>query len=170
MNRAISWIVRAKLAALVLLNPWRTVRQLREENERLAKVITDPLLTGIHMGNGTLNVGLEGPGPQLVAGMFLGMLEKYPDAKNYIEATFGSRMGPILVTVMRPGGKTPDQLRREAERKLAEHLNGNVRARQYAHDKGYWYCQTCGTAVPPECVTYEETHDPRYGGCGETVE
>ena len=30
---------------------------------------------------------------------------------------------PVLVTVMKPGGKTPDQLRREAERKLAEHLN-----------------------------------------------
>ena len=123
MNSVTYWIVRAKLAALALLNPWRTVRQLREENERLAKAITDPLLTGIHMGNGSLDVGMEGPGPQLVAGMFLGMFEKYPDAKNYIEVTFGSRMGPILVTVIKPGGKTPDQLRREAERKLAEHLN-----------------------------------------------
>ena len=54
MNSVTYWIVRAKLAALALLNPWRTVRQLREENERLAKAITDPLLTGIHMGNGSL--------------------------------------------------------------------------------------------------------------------
>lgn len=115
--------LRAKLTVLELLSPWRTVRQLREENERLGKALADPLLTGIKMGNGTLDVGMEGPGPQLVAGMFLGMFEKYPDAKNYIEVTFGSRMGPILVTVMKPGGKTPDQLRREAERKLAEHLN-----------------------------------------------
>ena len=123
MNKVTSWIVRAKLAALALLNPWRTVRQLREENERLAKAITDPLLTGINMGNGTLDVGIEGAGPQIVAGMFLGMFEKYPDAKNYIEVTFCSRMGPILVTVVKPGGKTPDQLLREAERKLAEHMN-----------------------------------------------
>ena len=123
MNRITYWMLHAKLSALALLNPWRTVRQLREENERLAEIITDPLLTGIHMGNGTLEIGMEGPGPQLVAGMFLGMFEKYPDAKNYIEVTFGSRMGPILVTVMKPGGKTPDQLRREAERKLDEHLN-----------------------------------------------
>ena len=123
MNRITYWMLHAKLSALALLNPWRTVRQLREENERLAEIITDPLLTGIHMGNGTLEIGMEGPGPQLVAGMFLGMFEKYPDAKNYIEVTFGSRIGPILVTVMKPGGKTPDQLRREAERKLDEHLN-----------------------------------------------
>jgi hypothetical protein len=133
MNRVTYWIVRTKLAALELLNPWRTVRQLREENERLEKAITDPLLTGIDIGNGTLDVGMEGPGPQLVAGMFLGMFEKYPDAKNYLEVTFGSRMGPILVTVMKPGGKTPDQLRREAERKLAEYLNTpNVEAERPA--------------------------------------
>ena len=131
MNRMTYWIVRAKLAALSLLNPWRTVRQLREENKRLANVITDPMLTGIHIGNGTLDVGMEGPGPQLMVGMFLGMFDKYPDAKNYVEVTFCSRMGPILVTVMKPGGKTPDQLRREAERKLAEHLNThNVEAKR----------------------------------------
>jgi hypothetical protein len=123
MNTATYWILRAKLTALSLLNPWRTVRQLREENERLAKTITDPLLTGINIGNGSIDVGMEGAGPQLLAGMFLGMFEKYPDAKNYIECSFGSPMGPILVTVVKPGGKTPDQLRREAEKKLADHLS-----------------------------------------------
>ena len=123
MNRATYWILRAKHGAMALLNPWRTARELREENARLARAITDPLLTGIQIGNGTLDVGMEGPGPQIVAGMFLGMFEKYPDAKNYVEVTFGSRMGPIVVTAIRPGGKTPDQLRREAERKLAEHLS-----------------------------------------------
>ncbi|WP_326526758.1 hypothetical protein [Dokdonella sp.] len=38
------------------------------------------------------------------------------------KVTFGSCIGPIVVTVVRPGGKTPDQLRREAERRLAELL------------------------------------------------
>jgi hypothetical protein len=32
-----------------------------------------------------------------------------------------------------------------------------------------WHCPNCGT-VPPEHVTFEETHDPRHGGCGEAVE
>ena len=66
-----------------------------------------------------MDIGLEGAGPELVAGMFLGMFEKHRDAQNYIELTFESSSGPVLVTLMRPGGKTPHQLRREAEEKLA---------------------------------------------------
>jgi len=31
---------------------------------------------------------------------------------------------------------------------------------------GIWWCNTCCCVVPPEHVTFEETHDPRYGGCG----
>jgi len=69
MQRLNYWLLRAKLAALSLLNPWRAVRQLREENARLVATITDPLLTGINIGNGTLDVGMEGPGPQLVDAM-----------------------------------------------------------------------------------------------------
>jgi hypothetical protein len=29
-----------------------------------------------------------------------------------------------------------------------------------------WWCQYCNSVVQPEHVTYEETHDPRTGGCG----
>lgn len=105
------------------LNPWRTIRILRADNERLADALANPLLTGIRIGNGTLDIGMEGVGPQFVAGLFVGMFEKYPEAKNYVEVTFGSSIGPIVVTAIRPGGKTPDQLRREAEKQLAEHLN-----------------------------------------------
>ena len=123
MDRLKYWVARTKQTAVAMLNPWREVRRLRDANERLAATIADPMLTGINIGNGTFSMGMEGLGPQLVAGMFLGLFEKYPDAKNYIEVTFGSRMGPILVTVMKPGGKTPHQLRSEAERQLAEHLN-----------------------------------------------
>lgn len=32
-----------------------------------------------------------------------------------------------------------------------------------------WYCQHCHQDVQPEHVTYQETHDPRAGGCGHTV-
>ena len=55
-----------------------------------------------------------------MAGMFLGLFERHPDAKNYIEMTFSSRLGPVLVTVVKPGGKTPHALRDEAERQLAD--------------------------------------------------
>ena len=102
------------------INPWRANRELREANERLAQTIADPLLTGIQIGNGTIDVGMKGAGPQLLAGMFLGMLQKYPDAKNYLEVTFGSVNGPILVTAQKPGGKTPHLLRLEAEQQCKD--------------------------------------------------
>jgi len=124
------WLLRTKLAAVSLLNPWATARQLREENAKLMATITDPLLTGMNIGNGSIDMEMQGAGPQLMAGMFLGMFERYPDAKNYIECTFSSRMGPIVVTVVRPGGKSPHQLRTEADKKLAEHLRTHLRAEE----------------------------------------
>jgi hypothetical protein len=39
---------------------------------------------------------------------------------NYIELQFGSPRGPIVVTVMRPDGKTPHQLRQDAEQRVVE--------------------------------------------------
>ena len=33
-----------------------------------------------------------------------------------------------------------------------------------------WYCPTCERAVQNEHVTFQETHDPRCGGCGNPVE
>jgi septation ring formation regulator EzrA/ribosomal protein L37AE/L43A len=32
--------------------------------------------------------------------------------------------------------------------------------------EGHWECTLCGEVVEPNMVTYEETHDSRYGGCG----
>ena len=33
-----------------------------------------------------------------------------------------------------------------------------------------WYCKNCNVYLEPDCVTYEEMCDTRYGGCGEEVE
>lgn len=128
MNKLLYWILRAKLSVMTLLTPWLVIKDLRAENEKLISTITDPLLTGINIGNGSLEIGMEGAGAQLMAGMFLGMFEKCPDAKNYIEVTFNSRKGPVLVTVtaVKPGGKTPDQLLREAKLELAQLRNCEV--------------------------------------------
>lgn len=137
-----------------LPNPWCAVKQLREENEKLVSMISDPLMTGMKIGNGTLDVGIEGAGPQLMAGMFLGMFEKNPDAKNYIEASFGSRMGPILVTVIHPGCKTPHQLRREAE----NNLTGALAALKNL-DKRFRECVALGLSAAEAYDSYyqEET-------------
>lgn len=98
------------------LRPWHAARTLRAGNERLIQALADPVLTGVRIGNGTLDVGMEDfAGAQLMAGMFLGMFESHPEAVNYMEVRFRSSQGDVLVTVVRPEGRTPDQMRRLAE-------------------------------------------------------
>jgi hypothetical protein len=110
-------MIRFKRLFVRLFAPWRTIRRLERENDRLSKALENPLLTGIEWGRERgIEVGLKGSGPQLLAGMFLGFLEEDgKQAPNYFEITFGSRKGPILVTVMQPDGATPHQLRQQAE-------------------------------------------------------
>lgn len=43
-----------------------------------------------------------------------------------------------------------------------------VEAVGVAQGDQYW-CRTCARHLEPEEVTYEEVHDPRYGGCGSDV-
>lgn len=37
-------------------------------------------------------------------------------------------------------------------------------------NEGKWWCQHCLSVVDPANVTYDETHDPRSGGCGGCVQ
>jgi hypothetical protein len=36
--------------------------------------------------------------------------------------------------------------------------------------EGYWFCNYCQAEVSEYHVTYDETHDIRSGGCGQSVE
>ena len=105
-----------------LLAPWLAIRRLERSNQRLSSVLENPFLEGINIGRESgIEVGMKGSGPQLLAGMFLGLLEKDgKNAPNYLELTFGSPKGPILVTVTQPRGASPDTLRRQAESKAAQ--------------------------------------------------
>lgn len=47
--------------------------------------------------------------------MFREVFAANPEAENYLEAKFGDDAGQYVVTIQRPKGKTPNQLRREAE-------------------------------------------------------
>lgn len=38
-----------------------------------------------------------------------------------------------------------------------------------SNHRDFWFCPVCGE-VEQEEVTYEETHDVRFGGCGSDVE
>lgn len=89
------------------------------ECDRLTGIIANPMMHGMNIRDGAVETSLEGPGPALLAGMFIGLLDRFPDAQNYVECSFSSALGPITVTVQKPGGKTPHALRVEAETELA---------------------------------------------------
>ena len=100
--------------------PWREIKRLQKSNDRLCNALSNPLLTGIEINNGSLEMGFakDQAGPKILAGMFYGMFLEHPDAINYLETTLSCPKGTILVTVQRWDGKTPDQLRSEAEQEL----------------------------------------------------
>ena len=103
-----------------LLTPWRTIRQLEGEVERLKKILDNPYLAGIQIGRETgIEVEMKGSGPQLLAGMFAGLLEKHgADAPNYLGLEFQTRhQGQILVHVQRLHGESPHALRVRAEQR-----------------------------------------------------
>ena len=103
-----------------LLAPWRTIRRLERGNKRLSDTLANPTMTGLAFHQNSATAGIAGPGAQMLAGMFLGLLEDNPKAVDYLELTFGSPEGIILVTVHRPGGATPHNLRAKAEQEARE--------------------------------------------------
>jgi hypothetical protein len=103
-----------------LLAPWRAIRRLERRNRLLSDTLANPTLTGIAIHKQQAAMGFAAPGAQMVAGMFLGLLQDHPEAVNYLQLTFGSSEGNILVTVHRPGGATPDDLRVMAEQEARE--------------------------------------------------
>jgi hypothetical protein len=92
-------------------------------NERLCNLIENPELTGIEIGreNADLTAGMRGSGPQLLAGIFLGLMEENRDrAPNFLEMRFETSQGPILVTVTQPHGATPAGLLGQAKQKIRQ--------------------------------------------------
>jgi len=115
-----------------LLAPWRTIRRLERRNKLLYDALANPTLTGMAFHRDSATIGAACPGAQMVAGMFLGLLQDHPEAANYLQLTFGSSEGNILVTVHRPGGATPHNLRAMAEQEAraakreVEQLRGDL--------------------------------------------
>lgn len=105
-----------------LLAPWRTIRRLEAEKDRLLQLIENPELTGIEISRETgFTVGMVGSGPQLLAGMFLGLMqENQATAPNFLELHFQSSEGPILVTVTQPHGATPGSLLGQAKQQIRQ--------------------------------------------------
>lgn len=60
------------------------------------------------------------------------------------------------------------RLERERDKAREAHKQAAIGPWRKANE-GKWWCQYCLSVVDPVNVTYEQTHDPRYGGCGGCV-
>lgn len=104
--------------------PWAHLKALRMEVDGLRALLADqldPEVTGINLHNGFLNVGIRGGIAQVVAASFAEQFREHRKhgAMNYIEIHLlehkDAEIGPLIVTIQRKHGKTPDTFRREAE-------------------------------------------------------
>ena len=94
---------------------------LRAENDELRKALTqkvtsETMLRDLSVGNGSINASFEGGAVHLLVDSLATQFVE-SGAHNYIEMQFHSEAtGPLLLTLQRVNGKTPHQLRAEAEK------------------------------------------------------
>ena len=69
-----------------LLAPWRTIRRLERRNKLLSDALANPTLTGIAIHKQQATMGFACPGAQMIAGMFMGLLQDNLRAKAEQEA------------------------------------------------------------------------------------
>ena len=111
-------------------NEWHALSDRLEaaENEnaklRIAlaeKVTSETILRDLSVGNGSINATFEGGAVQLMVDALATQFVE-SGAANYIEMQFHSEAtGPLLFTLQRVDGKTPHQLRAEAEQERDWH-------------------------------------------------
>ena len=91
---------------------------------------------------------------------------EYNEAKKVLED-----LGIDPEEVGKRGEKTVSEIMDKAkamnQNESISHVSGIYDSK---HDPDTWWCPTCNEWVCSVDVTFEETHDPRYGGCGGDVE
>lgn len=93
---------------------------LLAEVNRLTELL-EPKLVEMHIKNGSANMQIEGGIMHFFAAHFAEYFRNCEGAENYIEMQAHStdpEIGPLVLTLQRLYGKTPHQLRMEAEAKL----------------------------------------------------
>ena len=103
--------------------PPSTVLSLIAEEKRLSAIVEkyiDPsqvMMTGMNIQNGSFDIGLEGGACRLFVESFAEYF-KNSEATNFLEMRFASTdpdIGELVLTLQRIQGKTPGQLKHEAE-------------------------------------------------------
>lgn len=121
-----------------------TLLEIIERMERAESAVENPLLAGIQIHNGAMEMGLKGGAAQMLAEAFVEQF-KQTGGVNYVELRFESTdrdVGSMLVTLQRVEGKTPGHLKHEAEerakraeallRESQDSIGGDWRARRDA--------------------------------------
>jgi len=107
------------------------IADLTAENERLRMMLSGQLdetrLVDMHLVDGELVMNLQG-GPVAYIAEYMAQVMGHPgDLNNYMEVTVNHAVaGPMVLTLQRANGKTPHQLKVEAEaevQRLKRHLN-----------------------------------------------
>ena len=122
------------ISTVTLESAANTIERLRSENEQLRqalaeKTVNETMLRDLSIKNGSLNASFEGGAAHLLADAFADQFIE-SGATNYLEVHLSSKeTGPIVVTLQRINGKTPHQLRAEAERERDELLEALKRCK-----------------------------------------
>ena len=120
----------------VVLELVRRLRAADSENANLRQAVADnitssTMLTNMGIVNGGMNITLEGGACQLLADAFCEQFRS-SGATNFVEMGFtGPDNLQLLVTLQKVYGKTPAQLKREAEERVAQLEAEAVRREEY---------------------------------------
>lgn len=120
----------------VVLELVRRLRAAEAENANLRQAVADnitssTMLTNMGIVNGGMNITLEGGACQLLADAFCEQF-RGSGATNFVEMGFtGPDNLQLLVTLQKVYGKTPAQLKREAEERVAQLEAEAVRREEY---------------------------------------
>jgi len=142
MNREAAYLKKAVLKLKELRGKLRDEKKRHAETAAELARIQDPTLADLRFKDGTLDVSLTGPIIHRLAAIWCTTLIEAPNY-NEIKAEMASGVlgghQEFTVTVQRRDGKTPHELRREAEEKLAKMI---VYVEQIEHqlktaEKGY---------------------------------
>jgi hypothetical protein len=96
---------------------------------------------------------------------FQNYLHEHPEAKNYLEVTLmGADEKPLYVTVQRPGGKTPHQMRVAVNSSAAR---WKALAKRLYRDR-VDICPNCGRECDPTTCWCGDSHPKSYGDGGHS--
>lgn len=149
--------------------------ELRAERDRAMEALGDDvaartMIEDLRMQGGGLEMQFSGGASGLLAQAFVDALDAYA-AANYLEVSFDSaKHGRIVVTTQKVAGKTPHQLRKEAEQERDE-LQAQVEAlradaERYRWLRANWF--TMAADYPPGRIQFH-TGQQRWSELDESA-